>query len=625
MEFMIGCNYWGSKWGTDMWKNWDAESVRNDFSVLSQNGVKYMRVFPNWRDFQPVMEVKVWGGKKGGYLFYDETEIDNEFAIDYTKMEYFSSLCDYAKEFGIKLVVSVLTGWMSGRLFVPRVIESKNLICDSEALMWETKFVKGFVRYFKDRDEIVAWDLGNECNCMGVVESRADAYTWTSMIRNTIYCEDNSRPIMSGMHALTTGTEWPGNNNWTIQDQGELTDILTPHPYPSPTVGADREHCNTMRPTLIPLAHVNYYSGIGKKTAIIQESGTFSQMIANEEASADFMRASLLGGWANGSLGYLWWCAHEQLHLDTHPYSEYMMERELGLLHEDLTPKKVALEMKRVGEMLNSLPFNKLPERDTEAVVLLSKYQSAFSNFTTSFILAKQAGFDVTCRYCEQEIPDAKLYIVPSIRGWEPFGKKFIETLKEKAKNGATVIISNSCGLMSEFSEIMGIESLGRGKEKLTDTFQIGEKTLEFNYGDYKIDLNPIKAKVLLSASDKNPLLIQNDYGKGKIYYLNFPVEEMLGNAVGTINHPDEKPYYLIYKLIAKDILGNRLVTTDNPFISITQHRFDEKSAVIVAMNNSDKTQNCGFDFSKVKNAEILYGDKEKIDKCDAVIMKVEF
>jgi len=518
-----------------------------------------------------------------------------------------------------------VTGWMSGRLFVPPAIEGKNLITDSEALMWETKFVRGFIRYFKDRDEIIAWDLGNECNCMGVVEDRSAAYTWTALIRNTIYCEDNTRPVMSGMHALTTGAEWPGNNNWTIQDQGELTDILTPHPYPSPTVGGDREHCNTMRPTLIPLAQVSYYSGIGKKPAMIQESGTFGPMLGNEEISADFMRASLLGGWANGSLGYFWWCAHEQLHLDTHPYNASVMERELGLLRSDFTPKKVAAEMKRVGGILHSLPFEELPGRKIEAVVLLTKDQPAFGNFVSSFILARQAGFDVTCSYCEQNIPEADLYIVPSIRGWAPFGKRFIDSLLEKAEKGAKVFISNSCGSMCELTRITGLESLGRGKEKLSGSFEISDNRLDFTYGDAREDLRNVNAKVLIEAADGNIVLSEKDYGKGKIYYLNFPVEEMLWNAVGIINCPDEKPYYLIYKLIADEFVKNRIVTSNNPFISVTQHKFDEKTAVIVAMNNSDKTQKCEFDFDKVKKYDVLYGNYDEIPKCDAVIMKVEF
>ena len=42
MEFMIGCNYWGSKYGIDMWKYWDEDSIRQDLQALAKYGVKYM-------------------------------------------------------------------------------------------------------------------------------------------------------------------------------------------------------------------------------------------------------------------------------------------------------------------------------------------------------------------------------------------------------------------------------------------------------------------------------------------------------------------------------------------------------------------------------------------------------
>lgn len=46
-EFMLGCNYWASNAGTEMWKQWDADVVDEDFKILSENGVKYVRIFPN--------------------------------------------------------------------------------------------------------------------------------------------------------------------------------------------------------------------------------------------------------------------------------------------------------------------------------------------------------------------------------------------------------------------------------------------------------------------------------------------------------------------------------------------------------------------------------------------------
>ena len=56
-EFMLGCNYWASNAGTEMWLQWSEQTVDEDFEKLSKYGIKYLRVFPNWRDFQPVHPV----------------------------------------------------------------------------------------------------------------------------------------------------------------------------------------------------------------------------------------------------------------------------------------------------------------------------------------------------------------------------------------------------------------------------------------------------------------------------------------------------------------------------------------------------------------------------------------
>ena len=78
MEYMIGCNYWGSKYGTDMWRYWDEDSVRLDLETLSQYGVKYLRVFPNWRDFQPIHVQRGIRNMLREYCFKDDTPMDNE-------------------------------------------------------------------------------------------------------------------------------------------------------------------------------------------------------------------------------------------------------------------------------------------------------------------------------------------------------------------------------------------------------------------------------------------------------------------------------------------------------------------------------------------------------------------
>ena len=248
MEYMIGCNYWDSKSGTEMWRNWDEDSVDKDLEVLKKYGSEYLRVFPNWRDFQPIHPQIGWMGVTREYTMADGTPTD-EFGLDYTMIKRFRKFCDIAAKHGIKLIVSILTGWMSGKLFVPPALVGKNIINDSEALMWEIKFVRGFVKNLKDKKEIVYWDIGNECNNLAHCSSRYEAWLWTASIRNAILCEDNTRRIMSGMHLIGVSS---GENCWTMADQGELTDMMCPHPYPSPSVGGDVDPINCLRTSLIP-------------------------------------------------------------------------------------------------------------------------------------------------------------------------------------------------------------------------------------------------------------------------------------------------------------------------------------------------------------------------------------
>lgn len=618
MDYMIGCNYWASNAGADMWAEWDETSVEADLAKLSEYNVKYLRVFTNWRDFQPVHAMRTYLGRVHEYRLHGKYLLKDEFGLDMDCMAHFERFCAIAKKYDIKLIVSLVTGWMSGRVFVPPVVEGKNHITDPDSLMWQSKFVRGFVRQFKDNEQIVAWDLGNECNCLSKCTSRGEAYVWTSMIRNSILSEDSTRIIMSGMHSLS-GKQ---NDIWTIQDQGELTDMLTPHPYPSPTVGGDIEPMVCLRTTLIPTIQVDYYSSLAKKPAMIQEIGTFNDMVGNRERAAMNMRVNLFSGWANGSKGYLWWCAHEQSMLELPPYSWSAVERELGLLDAERNPKPVANMMKKVYEVLNTLPFNTLPPKDVDAVCITTREQDFWHVAASSYILAKQAGFELRFMHFAQTLPDAKIYIVPSLKGWSPMNNDIYQKLLEKAENGATVYFSTENGFITNFEKTTGLCSEGmQNRSKDCVTVFCGHK-FKFRYGKEFL-LKSIGAKILATAEDGNVVFSVNKFGKGKIYYLNFPIEDMLWNSESVFSATDEQPYYKFYKEIANDVLEQKIIRSDNPNICVTQHKLTEDSYIAVAINYSKDVQKTEFIVNKNMSVKALYGNVEYIDGCDALILEI--
>lgn len=75
---------------------------------------------------------------------------------------------------------------------------------------------------------------------MGPVRSSAEADVRTAALSGAVKSADPDRPLVSGMHGLSP------TGHWRMQDQGELTAILTIHPYPYWTPHADYDPITTI-------------------------------------------------------------------------------------------------------------------------------------------------------------------------------------------------------------------------------------------------------------------------------------------------------------------------------------------------------------------------------------------
>ncbi|MDR0475393.1 MAG: hypothetical protein LBH43_17185, partial [Treponema sp.] len=412
-KFITGCNYWASHAGTNMWSIWRPDVIEKDFEILSSSGIKIIRVFPLWPDFQPLDRLY---GAKGqveehtiGELPLPDTDAGKAgMSGEMTKR--FREFTVIAAKYNLKIIVGLITGWMSGRLYTPPLLRDKNIISDDLPRMWQMRFIKYFVENFRDCECITAWDLGNECNCMGpAAGSRESAWVWAACLTNTIRANDNTRPVISGMHSLLP------KGSWTMQDQGELCDILTTHPYPFWTPHSDNDPVDTIRPILHATAESLFYSGIGGKPCFAEEIGTMGPMVAGETQAAGFIRSSMLNLWAHDCRGMLWWCSSDQTRLSHAPYSWNACERELGLVTEDGRKKEFLLEIGRLCKMIENLPFECLPPRLVDAVCVLGDLDDPWGAAYSSFLLSKQAGFDMEYQYEDQPLKDAPLYILPAI------------------------------------------------------------------------------------------------------------------------------------------------------------------------------------------------------------------
>lgn len=590
--FTLGANYWASHAGTRMWADWQPDTIDADLRALRRHGLQLLRVFPLWPDFQPLTLLRGGHGHPVEFRLGEQPLPDDDLGragLAAPAMAHFAEFAELAATHGFQLVVGLLTGWMSGRLFLPPALEGRNPITDPLALQWELRFVRAFVRHFAARAAIVAWDLGNECNCMGPATAE-QAWVWTATIAAAIRAADPTRPIISGMHSLAVADESP----WSIHHQGECTDLLTTHPYPLFTPHCDRDPLTTFRPSQHAAAESCLYADLSGKPCLVEEIGTLGPMFADEPHAAAFLRTVLFSTWAHDCRALFWWCAHDQTHLAHAPYDWQTVERELGLLRTDRSPKAVAAELAAFRTFLDSLPLHALPPRLTDGVCLLTRDQDAWGAAFSAFLLAKGAGLDLRFADAADPLPEAHLYLLPSVRGTRHMSRRRWRELLARVDAGATLYLSLDDALLPGFEALTGLNVVARERRTAPVQASLGHGRQAAAFlcpAAFRLDLRVTRARVLVRERDGSPLFTQAALGRGRVFFLNCPLETALAQGAGAFHGPNRTPASRLYAHLRAALPSTRALTgvsdTLPDGLAITEHLCGAGERVAVVINHS--------------------------------------
>jgi len=618
----LGSNFLASHAGTNMWKDWRQDVVEADIAILAEYGVTIMRVFPLWPDFQPITVIKGAANRVQEYRFGDQPLPDNDAGkagVSIEACEHFEILCQIAAKHGIKLIVALLSGWMSGRTHTPQALDGMNLFTDPVALMWEIRFINYFVNRMKSKTAIAAWDLGNECNCMSTAETRETAWTWSATITSAINAQDGSRPVVSGMHSLLP------EGTWTIQDQAEITDILTTHPYPAFTPYCDLDPVNTPRGILHSSAESRMYADIGCSPCIVEEIGTLGPMNGNADTVREFFSPALFSMWADDCQAMLWWSNADFNNLIHPPYDYYMIERELGIFDENRNPKQAALTIKAMGEFFATLPFDVLPPRIIDAVCILTHDQDCWANAFGSFVLGKQSGVDIEFQYADQPIKDSSVYMMPGITGQYIMPRRRWIELLSKVKEGATLYISMDDGTLTEFEEVTGLQVISRCNRPTDTTLRVlsaashPKGTLSRSN---RLKCTAVNADVLGTDSESLPAFTRAQYGKGTVYVLLAPMEKYLATTSGAFQDQDVELWSSIYRMVVGK--SNKVLKNLDTNIGVTEHELSLQERIIVAVNYTPGGIDWKYDLAEGWKLKTTYRGLPAVAGSDAAVFAIE-
>ena len=570
-KLALGVNYWASHAAVEMWRKWDAKEVEKDFAVLKEHGLTLLRVFPNWRDFQPIVEVH---SNSNGYDKPRETHIktteeprpdtpEGYAGVDPVMMDRFAEFCDLADKYGIQFVVCIMTGQMTSRLFVPPALDRMNLYADPYALKWEGRFYEYFVRRFRDRKCIVAWETGNETRILSTCEQEAQAEAWLRYTHSTIRLNDPTRPVI-GPDSLHITDRHP----WSIDAIASQSDVASVHPYYFRTKYGAMGSFEYM--SRVP-ADCRAAADISGRPAFVEEHNVRRSDMGRGERLENFSRAQLWNLWAADCRGLLWWCGFDQTGTYMSPYNNYYPCQELGVFTRDRRPVGNATASKRFSQFLASLDFAALPAAKPDAVFFVSE-----TTLHPAYALARKAGIFPAFASPEHPVPDAKCYFFPNCyeRGNLPHHRW--DVLKKKVRDGATLYLSWNTTYITDIEEVFGVRIEAFRPRKDHAAVDLGGFKAPVSSADEAV-FSPTTAEVLARDGNGVPVFFSNKYGKGRAYFLAFAPEA----------EPDHELYegefYRMYSCVCP---VKRLVSVTAPEVTVSDHFVSPDKAYVVLVNN---------------------------------------
>ena len=365
-----------------------------------------------------------------------------------------------------------------------------------------------------------------------------EAANWVKTICNAIRANDDTRPVYSGMHSLTC------EGVWTFDMLSENCDVMTTHPYPLFTPHCCKESLLSLRAALHSAAESVYYAGISGKPCLVEECGTLGDMILNKDDTAKYFEFCAKSALYEGCIGFLWWCAFDQDHLNFYPYDKKSAERGLGIATSERKPKPILEKMKEFSEFLKRPREQSV--RKESAVCILSNAQDQWGVAYSAYTMAALAEMKLRFIYETAELPDSNVYLLPCIAGGNGISKYLTEKLEEKVKKGATLYISYDGGMLGDFEKLTGL--LSKGYIRFSDETVLHLSGAEIPLRrNCRLQLQSIGAEIL--ASDENgPLLTLNRFGKGKVYFLNAPLESDYAEQF----QPEKTNAQAVYSLLEK-------------------------------------------------------------------------
>ena len=225
--FLSGVNYWPRRKAMYWWQDFDRDEVAEEFDVIAGLGLRVVRIFLLWEDFQPTPDTVAAGAVAD-----------------------LETVCDLAAERGLGLDVTFFTGHMSGPNWAPawllggddpvpgdrQVVSGadldagpyRNPFVDPVALDAAELLLRAVVGGLAGHPGVWAWNLGNEPDNFALPPDDATGAAWCSRMFGVVRELDPERHRTVGLHSPSLTTR----NHLRADQVFTGADVAVMHTYP---------------------------------------------------------------------------------------------------------------------------------------------------------------------------------------------------------------------------------------------------------------------------------------------------------------------------------------------------------------------------------------------------------
>lgn len=353
-EFVTGVNYWPVESAMNWWHYFDSSIIADDFSRIKEAGLRGVRIFLLWEDFQPLPQ-----------------------KVSTKALDELVRVLEIAHQKDLLILPTLFTGHMSGINYLPPWMLELKESEDRFPVFSEGKIRRNTIRnFYSDRDlrkaqkylirevslalqghpSLWAWDLGNEPSNLTTPNNRQEFLVWLEEMVSELK-KVETIPITLGLHQ----EDLEEDRMMGPKEVATFCDFLSIHAYPIYANWADSPLDVDLPTFLGVLTH-----WLGLKEVLIEEVGIPSsqepqaERVFSEEKAYEYYEGLLKKIKKPSFLGTFFWCYGDyasSLWGQT-PFDENIHERYFGLFREDHSPKPFIPLLKDLHSKVDSKTFS---------------------------------------------------------------------------------------------------------------------------------------------------------------------------------------------------------------------------------------------------------------------------